>query len=120
MSRLSYILCVMTIATARLSLHFLESHNINKYAYFLGIRWHHLYTGAVLTGIGFLLPKNNRLRPILFGIGAGLMIDESFLPMNFYGFYNFTYWYFGSWLIMLAFLTAYLLTAKKYFKKHST
>ena len=117
MTRLSYILTFLTVAASRLSLYLLEHNNINKYAYFLGIRWHHLFTGALITGVGFLFPKTNKFRPIVFGIGAGLMIDESFLPLNFYGFSNFSYWYWGSWVIMLTILTAFLFAGKDYFKK---
>lgn len=117
MNRLSYLLAVLTIIFARLSLHALETAGINRYAYFLGIRWHHLYTGALLTGIGFLLPKQNRLRPIFFGLGAGLIIDESPLILNFYHLPQFTYWYWGSWLVMLLVLLIFLWIGKDVLKK---
>ena len=117
MTRLSYVLSVLTVALSRFSLHILEANDVHRYAYVAGIRWHHFYTGALLVGLGFLFPRQNKIRPALFGLGAGFLIDESFLPLNFYHFYQFTYWYWGSWLIMLTCLTVFLYVGWKDLKK---
>ena len=108
MNRLSYLLALLTIAAARLTLYTLESRHIYKFVYLGGLRWHHLYTGAILVIIGLLLPRQRRVRAIIFGVGAGLLIDESFLPLVFYGLHQFTYWYWGSVLIVLFFLAGLL------------
>jgi hypothetical protein len=47
---------------------------------------HHYQLGIVLLGVGFLLSRYiKRIRPFLFGIGLGLILDESFFVVELFG-----------------------------------
>jgi len=84
-----YLIIVLTIATVRLSKFFFLQ---NVHLRIAGIVIHHFWIGILLLSTGFFIPKNKKIAKILlYGIGMGLIIDESMF-MVFGGGLDMEYW----------------------------
>jgi hypothetical protein len=110
MNRLIYWIAAATTIITRVSLGVIQTFffDPNNYVYVFGWRWHHFYTGIVMTIIGFLIPRPRIVRSLLLGVGLGLVIDEIWLPLQLTIFPQITYWSAASFITTAVALAAFV------------